>query len=274
MNDSVYIMSVGPGFKIEDLFSTSKSCFNQTYPSDLYVFFDGVSLEFEVLEFLELNNVIYFSESQCKGLACRLNFLIDTILEKNIHKYIFRIDCGDICRPDRTEKQADFLFKNHDIDVVGSGAAIYSSGILQSDKEVSSSHLDIKSSLRWNNPMIHPSVVFRSSALSDRFRYDEKMLRCQDYKFWVDLISGGAFFANINEPLIDFHRDDKFIERRAKSIAGFELKARIYAARKFGSRLGSLYVFAGLIFLFRHLPSSLILLAYRFKERKDGSDIS
>lgn len=274
MNDSVYIMSVGPGFKVEDLFSTVKSCFNQTYPSDLYVFFDGVTLEYEVLEFLELNNVIYFSASQCKGLACRLNFLIDTIVKKNTHKYIFRIDCGDICRPDRTEKQASFLFKNQQIDVVGSGAAIYSNGIFQGDKEVTSSHYDIKSSLRWKNPMIHPSVVFRASALSDKFRYDEKMLRCQDYKFWVDLISGGVFFANINEPLIDFHRDDKFIERRAKSIASFELKARIYAVRKLGSRLGSLYVLAGLIFIFRHLPSSFILLAYRFKQRKPGSGLS
>ena len=265
MNDAVYIMSIGPGFQVEDFVLSSESCLSQTYKSDLYVFFDGVDLDKAVIEFLRDNDIVYFSAPQSKGLACRLNFLIDTIVERNVYKYVLRIDCGDVCLGNRSAKQVDFFQENDEVGVVGSDSMIYTDGVLTGTKHVTSMHHEISESLRWKNPMIHPSVAFRTSVLSDGFRYDEMMLRCQDYKFWVDLVVGGVTLANINEPLIEFHRDYNFIDRRAKSIAVFELRARLYAARKLGSICGFLYIFSGLIFVLRHLPNCFLRFVYRFK---------
>ncbi|MFN5442865.1 MAG: glycosyltransferase family 2 protein, partial [Crocinitomicaceae bacterium] len=79
-------------------------------------------------------------------------------------KYIARMDADDISLPRRLEKQVDYLERNPDIGVLGTGV------FLKGEKEISKLlyHTDDKSlrfALAFYCPFIHPSVVLRKAVL-------------------------------------------------------------------------------------------------------------
>ena len=265
MASTVFIMSVGPGFKELDLYSTLESCFSQTIKTDLFVYFDGVSPSDEVIKFLNDNSVVFTVTQSCKGLATGLNYLICQICALKKYEFVLRIDCGNISGPSRAEKQVKFLRDMPDIDIVGSQAAIYEHGVFQNMTQHPLTSEKIKQSLKWRNPLIHPSVAFRIQLFRDGLRYDEKMMRCQDYKFWIDLVDAGFSFANMDEALIEIHRDQNFIKRRSSSMSRYEFMARIHAAKKIGNNSYILSALAVLVYIFRQLPTSWINFVYSLK---------
>lgn len=258
-------MSVGPGFKELDLYSTLESCFSQSIKTDLFIYFDGVSPSNEVIKLLNNNSVVFNVADICKGLATGLNYLICQVCTIKKYEFILRIDCGDINVLSRAEKQVKFLRDRLDIDIVGSQAAIYQNSVFRNTTQHPLTSKDIMHSLKWRNPLVHPSVAFRIQLFRDGFRYDTKMMRCQDYKFWIDLVAAGFSFANIDEALIEFHRDENFMKRRSSSISRYEFIARIHAAKKLGRNSYILFGLAGLVYVFRQLPTSWINFIYSLK---------
>tara|TARA_B110000483_G_scaffold243477_1_gene333493 strand:+ start:1525 stop:2304 length:780 start_codon:yes stop_codon:yes gene_type:complete len=258
-------MSVGPGFKELDLYNTLESCFSQTINTDLFIYFDGVSPSDEIIKFLNDNAVVFNVTHSCKGLATGLNYLICQICAIKEYEFVLRIDCGDINVLSRAEKQVKFLRDRLDIDIVGSQAAIHQNSVFQNKTQHPLDHKDIMHSLKWRNPLIHPSVAFRIKLFRDGLRYDEKMMRCQDYKFWIDLVVAGFLFANIDEALIEYHQDENFMKRRSSVISRYEFMARIHAAKKIGNNSYILFSLAVLVYIFRQLPTSWINFVYSLK---------
>ena len=265
MASAAFIMSVGPGFKELDLYSTIESCSSQSIKTDLFIYFDGVSPSGEVIKLINDNAVVFYISNVCQGLATGLNYLICQICDLKEYDFILRIDCGDINILTRAEKQVKFLRDRLDIDIVGSQATIYQNGAFQNTTQHPLTSKDIIHSLKYRNPLIHPSIAFRAQLFRSGFRYDTKMMRCQDYKFWIDLAAAGFSFANIDEALIEFHRDENFMKRRSSSISRYEFMARIHAAKKLGGNSYILFGLAGLVYAFRQLPTSWINFFYSLK---------
>ena len=265
MVSTVFIMSVGPRFKNIDLYSTLQSCFSQSIKTDLFIYFDGVSPSDEIVKFLNENSVEFNVSHECKGLATGLNYLIHKICALNQYEFVLRIDCGNINVPSRVEKQVKFLGDSLDIDIVGSQAAIYQNSLFLHTTQHPLSSKAIMQRLKWRNPLIHPSVAFRINLFRDGFRYDPEMMRCQDYKLWIDLVDAEFSFANIDEALIEIHRDQNFMKRRSSSMSRYEFVARTHAARKLGGNSYVLFALAALVYIFRQLPTSWINFVYSVK---------
>ncbi len=88
----------------------------------IYIAVDGIvdkQITSLLSEYQKIDNVKIFYFNENKGLAFRLNQLIDIAMKENFH-FIARMDADDICREDRIEKQINYLIKNKNISIVGS----------------------------------------------------------------------------------------------------------------------------------------------------------
>lgn len=248
----------------DDLFflkAAINSLLNQTYKNiTIFIAIDG-QLKTEVQDYLnELNKqgkVLLLFNDKNKGLATRLNQLIDSIMESNRFDFIARMDADDVCMKNRIAVQVNFLQNQQDISVVGSDVMeIDESGNKLFYKRMESDHSTIITKLIKKCPFNHPTVMFRSNIFEmGSNRYKEELLNTQDYYLWVDLLCQNFKFANINEPLLHFRINNSFHQRRGMKKAMNDFKARVYAMRKLN------------IFSFVNVSISCLLFALRISPR-------
>jgi glycosyltransferase involved in cell wall biosynthesis len=122
-------------------------------------------------------------------------------------KYIARIDADDICLPNRFEKQIAFLEIHPEIGVLGSCASIIDEhNQVMGDCIYPKDHDVIALDLVRYNPMIHPSVMIRTSILKEQtILFDEHFVHTEDYELWTRLIAKTKF-ANLPEKLLLYRR--------------------------------------------------------------------
>ncbi|MCT0124408.1 glycosyltransferase [Proteus mirabilis] len=172
--------------------------------------------------------IINFNKEQ-KGLAFRLNTIIDSVLKKNEYLFLARMDADDYCQKDRLIIQKTFLEENLDIDVVGSD-------VIEVDdfdkplfyKKMHSYHKDICKNIIKKCPFNHPTVMIRLCSIKN-IRYKEYLKNTQDYFFWIDLLNSGCRFHNIDKPLLYFRLDKNFYSRRGIKKIKNDIYSRIYA---------------------------------------------
>lgn len=146
---------------------------------------------------LEDQRIRYYYRER-NGLADALNYGI-----KNANgNYIARMDADDISEVNRIEKQVEFFKKSADISVLGT-----SFEIIDENDQVKSlvnapvSHDEIFAKLLFENPMCHPSIMFRKQVFSDGNRY--RSVFSEDYDLWTRLILKYKF-ANLPEILFKY----------------------------------------------------------------------
>ncbi|ELB2036799.1 glycosyltransferase [Vibrio parahaemolyticus] len=233
----------------------------------LFIQVDGVVSD-DILEYLkhvsqDRDNVIVEYHDSNKGLAFRLNRCIDLAIEHKV-KYLARMDADDISLPNRFITQVDFLDKNLDVDVVGTDVIeISEQGVDVFYKKMEPNHDVIFKNIIRKCPFNHPSVMFRMSVFDNGARYKDYLTNTQDYYLWVDLLSCGYKFSNINEPLLRFRVDSNFHSRRGFKKALNEFKSRLYAFNtlKVYSIKNVIYTMA--LFFLRLSPSFVKKAAYR-----------
>jgi glycosyltransferase involved in cell wall biosynthesis len=132
------------------------------------------------------------------GLTVSLNRGLDIARGK----YIARMDCGDICFPDRLKKQYHHLENDPDTVLLG-GNCVYidpeGNDLFRSSLPVSREAL--RRALPLRNVMIHPTVMFRNLP---SLRYREKFIYSQDYDLYLRLLSSGKKLMNLPDPLIRY----------------------------------------------------------------------
>ena len=146
-------------------------------------------------------------------------------------KYIARIDSDDIALPERLQTQYDFLEKNKDLFLVGSGSyTIDTNGNIRTRIKVLTDTEDIKNKLAIQNCISHPTIMFRNEG----FVYREKFVYSQDYDFYLTLLSNNKKISNIFEPLIKYRINPNAISWSKKSKQEyFALKANeLYHQRR------------------------------------------
>lgn len=143
--------------------------------------------------------IIGYAEN--KGLAYALNYC----LEQAHGRYIARMDDDDVAHKDRLQKQIDFLEMHGEFAFAGSNANVFNEkgiwGILKMPRCPNSNDF------LWNIPFIHPSMVFRKSALltAGGYKTDAVNRRCEDYSLVMELYSLGMRGYNFQEALLDYY---------------------------------------------------------------------
>lgn len=267
-NKIAVAMSVYKTDNAEHLELAILSILNQSYSNfDLFIEVDGSipSQTRSILsKFDNQTNVLINYNSSSKGLATRLNQIINNVVEKGTYDFLARMDADDISSITRFEKQVNFLLGNPEISVVGSDVIEISElGIELFYKKMSKNHNDMFDNIIKKCPFNHPSVMFNISIFRNGIRYKSELLNTQDYYLWVDLLALGRKFANINEPLLKFRVNDSFHSRRGVKKAVNDLKSRIYAFKKLKVYSFSNILHVFLLFFLRISPSFIKSYAYR-----------
>lgn len=161
-------------------------------------------------------------------------------------KLIARLDADDISLPERLEKQYKFLLKNHNIDVLGSGAHIY-------DKDhnfiktvlMPEDHNSLKNLNFLKTPFFHSSVMIRKRFFDKVGNYDKNFLRSSDKELWLRGLKYGSVYSNLSEPLIEFIQNNYTETKMQKIILSCKslIKLKNIYKPKFGNILIIIYFF-------------------------------
>lgn len=131
------------------------------------------------------------------------------------HEWIARVDSDDVCMRDRFERQLEFIRQNPDIDAFSSPMIEFSVAPDQGPlrlKKVPMHYQEILSYARWRNPLNHPAVMMRKSAVLRAGNYmNERFF--EDYSLWVRMLQAGARLANMEEPVV-YARAGQGMQRR------------------------------------------------------------
>ena len=153
--------------------------------------------------------VVFLSEN--KGLGRALN----EGLNHCSYDLVARMDTDDVAKPDRFEKQMKIFQKYPDIDVVGSWIDEFEgdpSNVI-SIRKLPESHKEIWNYAKKRNPVNHPVVMFRKSAVLAAGGYKHFPL-FEDYYLWVRMLLNGAKFYNVQESLLLFRTSSEMFKRR------------------------------------------------------------
>lgn len=241
------------------------SVFNQTLrPTEVILVEDGPvtkALESVVVEYCDRYSemeVVPLQKNGGLGLALREGL-------KHCHnELVARMDTDDVCKPERFERQVSFMESYPEIDACGSwiDEFIDTTDNVISQRKTAESPEEIAVFARGRNPLNHPSVMFRKSAVERAGSYRHFPL-FEDWYLWVRMIHNGSRLANIPESLLWFRTSPDTFKRRggwryAKDSARFQMALRdmgfisTFQALKGSLIRGSVYM----------LPNSVRALIY------------
>lgn len=140
--------------------------------------------------------------------------------------YIARMDDDDRSHLDRFEKQLSCLKLNPDIDICGSNVELWENGCYI-ETRILPEYPGVKDFL-FTQPYIHPSIMFRRSALLDIGGYSENKccILCEDYDLLLRLYEKGCNGVNLQECLLDYTVSDTKKESRGMSARWNEAVTR------------------------------------------------
>ena len=105
--------------------------------------------------------------------------------------YILRMDADDICRKDRIEKQVIFMEENPEL-----ALSCCRCFALQREQAVPTclhrrgDWEDVKGLFLFFNPVLHPGVIFRRTALASHC-YDPRFSCTEDFRLWTEMLLDG-----------------------------------------------------------------------------------
>lgn len=116
-------------------------------------------------------------------------------------EYIARMDADDIALPERLKEQIEFLEKNPEIGLLGTGYYEIVDNKIISKKYFPPTDEKLRKILIKYNPFFHASVMLRKSVIQKVGLYDECFKRAQDYELWFR-IAAESKMANLSELLM------------------------------------------------------------------------
>lgn len=155
------------------------------------------------------------------GLAASLNLGIDLAAAK----WIARFDSDDICQPQRFELQMDYLDKNPEVGLIGTGLEIIDDrGAHIGYRNYPRDHDAIEEAFYFTTPVAHPTVIYKKELVVHNAGYNAAFKNSEDLDLWLRLLNAGVAFANLDEPLVKYRQHQT---KRSKTHWKFNLKARL-----------------------------------------------
>lgn len=135
-------------------------------------------------------------------------------LEKAKGEYIARMDADDISLPHRLATQVSFLDENPQIGVVGTVAYLIDSNNVSGQLVQYPQHHDL---LHWimcffENPILHPTVMFRSRPIKSLGGYSETYVTSQDYNLWSRAVQNTKL-ANVQDVCLHLRKHGENISK-------------------------------------------------------------
>lgn len=125
---------------------------------------------------------------QNKGIAEALNHGLSHIQKERNAELIARLDCGDICDPQRFYRQVEVFKQDSGLMLLGTWCRF---------KETTSSreyvyraktdHNEIVKQMHWKCSFIHPTVMFRRQVLDQLGGYPYEFPYAEDYAFFFKI---------------------------------------------------------------------------------------
>jgi glycosyltransferase involved in cell wall biosynthesis len=173
---------------------------NQTYKDfELIAINDGSldSTEAILMQF-DPTRLVYIKNEKNEGVAISLN----KGMAAAKGEYIARFDADDFMQPNRIERQSHFLLEYDLVDIVGSGADVF--GDVHDVYRPPSEQLGLINEMTLNNPIIHPTIMFRRELIDKGlFKYRSDLATEEDYEIWCRLLPR-LQVCNIQESLIRY----------------------------------------------------------------------
>jgi glycosyltransferase involved in cell wall biosynthesis len=196
-------------------------------------------------------------------------------LEVATGDFVARQDSDDVSLPTRLERQMSAVLE-HDLDLLGTAVLEFEddpenvvglrAAPLTAEK--------IAARLRINNPMNHPSVVFRRALALEVGGYLDVPFH-EDYDLWARMLTAGARAENLAEPLVLFNAGGGMLARRG----GLGMLRHEWAMQR---RLYALGVVGPVLFVrnlvlrgaFRVIPGRLLAPVYAVLFRRSHAEAS
>jgi glycosyltransferase involved in cell wall biosynthesis len=157
-----------------------------------------------------------------KGIEHALNKGLE--LHGSAYKFIARLDCGDICKNKRLEKQIKFLEQNPSCYLVGAWVDFVSmEGKQLYTVQHPAQYNLIKKLMYINTTFTHPTVVFRREILDSVGLYPTDAPAAEDYAYFFKIIKKHPA-SNIQESLIDCIVDPNGISTKKRKT---QIRSRI-----------------------------------------------
>jgi glycosyltransferase involved in cell wall biosynthesis len=183
----------------KQLLAALRSCFEQTFSDfECIVVANGIHADVvakEVQDWFGHDDRLKIIKTSLKHLT----FSLSLGLHAARAPLIARMDADDIATTGRLAFQAEYLSRHPDVDIVGSDYEIIDlSGSIVKTIKVPKSNEEIRKSLYFGNPICHPSVMFRKSAVLEVGGYLGDVF-AQDYDLWCRLArDDSVVFSNVS----------------------------------------------------------------------------
>lgn len=126
---------------------------------------------------------------QNKGITTALNTGLDWITQNTAAPYIARLDCRDLCHPQRFYQQVEYLNRHPQVGLLGTWCQFATAdGGLTYNYTTPVAHKAIQKAMHQRNVFIHPTVMFRTGLLKAGMRYPFDWPHAEDYAFCWQLL--------------------------------------------------------------------------------------
>ena len=176
-----------------------KSVLNQTYKNIEVIVVDDGSTDNtkEIVESFNDSRIIYIFQEN-KGPAIARN----TGIKKAQGEYIAFLDSDDLWLKEKLEKQVDFMEKNSEIGLLGTGCyEVTDKGKIIGKKIFPIKNKILQKDLIKYNSFIQSSVMIRKEVFDKVGLYDKSFRESEDYELWLR-IAENYKIANLAEPLV------------------------------------------------------------------------
>ena len=208
-----------------------KSVLNQTYTNWELIIIDDGSTDKSLDEINKIcDSRITVISRENRGLPATLNEI--TWLANG--EYLARMDADDIMFPDRIEKQFEYLEKNNDIDLLGSGIICIDGEDREFGSRIPNAVISSPYQVFKGEVIFHPTLMGRT----DWFKknpYDESYIRSEDYELWCRT-AGEVVIHNLQEPLL-YYREYSGNTSLSKYLLQSKISRKVislYGVKKIG----------------------------------------
>lgn len=210
------LLSIYTKEKPEYLNACLKSLLEQSYlPNEIVIVKDG-AITNELNEVIE-NFVLTYQYVKIISLLTNhgLGFALNEGLKHCKYELVARMDTDDIAKPNRFERQVNFMEDNPDIAVVGAWVEEFQKTPenIISVRSLPETPKELILYAKKRNPLNHPVVMFRKSEVMKAGGYLHFPL-FEDYYLWTRMIMNGAKLYNIQECLLSFRSSPEMYKRR------------------------------------------------------------
>ncbi len=182
-----------------------------------------------VRQFKDTRVRLLLNDSPC-GVASSLN----RALEEVNAPLVARMDADDICHPDRFRRQLTFLQSHPDIGVLSTWCKVIDAhSQVIGQVKTPQTHEIISFTLYILCPIIHPSVMMRTSILREASGYNIDMPYAQDYELWLRL-APSVRMSSLSEYLLLYRRHPFQVGERLKGAQ------RHYSGRAWATAVSAL----------------------------------